>query len=152
MYYPDFSEYEYCLKKKINSVLNVGWIENGKPFKVGVVDDILSGKLEKIFWGTISFSSEVNLIRGQPHRCNLCGSAHVPISVDGKTRLLGCSEIWIPRKAEEGYYASPSLILHYISEHAYLPPQDYIDAVMALDLSRSFQADEVRFELLLKRS
>ncbi|MEN1410142.1 hypothetical protein, partial [Pseudomonas aeruginosa] len=56
---------------------------------------------------------------------------------------LGFSEIWIPGVEKGAYFASPSLILHYIEEHDYCPPQMYSEAVMAVDLEVGYKAQEV---------
>ena len=42
----------------------------------------------------------------------------------------GNGEIWV--KARDGItYIAPILILHYVSEHHYAPPQAFVDAVKA---------------------
>ncbi|HDY5947901.1 TPA: hypothetical protein RQ911_001945 [Pseudomonas aeruginosa] len=56
---------------------------------------------------------------------------------------LGFSEIWVPAVEKGAYFASPSLIIHYIEEHGYCPPQIYSEAVMAVDLEVAYKAHEV---------
>jgi hypothetical protein len=42
---------------------------------------------------------------------------------------IGSDEIWVP--GENGrIYAAPSLIVHYVEEHNYLPPPPFIEAVL----------------------
>jgi hypothetical protein len=43
---------------------------------------------------------------------------------------LGNGEIRVIGSAGK-VYASPVMIYHYMSEHNYLPPQEFIDAVLA---------------------
>jgi len=42
---------------------------------------------------------------------------------------VGVSNLFIPGRAE--YYATPSLITHYILAHGYCPPQPFLEAVDA---------------------
>jgi hypothetical protein len=67
----------------------------------------------------------------------------------GKEHLLGMPELWIPSQKLPGWYVSPSLIMHYIEEHEYLPPDDFIDAVCSIDTSAAFHAEEIRNALVV---
>jgi hypothetical protein len=42
----------------------------------------------------------------------------------------GNGEIWVP--GDDVIYAAPVLIVHYIEEHGYLPPPQFLKAVAAL--------------------
>lgn len=44
--------------------------------------------------------------------------------------VLGHAEFWV-RKAAEEYFVSPTLMLHSLAEHGYVPPPDLVDALMA---------------------
>jgi len=44
-------------------------------------------------------------------------------------RALGFSNVFVP--GEGRLYVAPSLILHYIAEHGYAPPQEFQAAVLA---------------------
>jgi len=46
--------------------------------------------------------------------------------------LLGGAEIWIP-DSSQGYFAAPDLIIHYIEEHQYLPPREFLSALAIVD-------------------
>jgi hypothetical protein len=78
----------------------------------------------------------VNLTRGF-HHCNLCplpaeGQFPEPVTVatpDGEV-MVGHGEIRVT--GEDGVtYASPDLIVHYVTVHRYRPPQKFVDAVLA---------------------
>ena len=45
-------------------------------------------------------------------------------------------------------YAAPDLIYHYVKEHRYLPPTDFINAVLSARDSRDWDAKQ--FEKLLE--
>lgn len=57
--------------------------------------------------------------------------------------FLGHGEIWLPSITKEIIYASPTLMYHYIEKHHYLPPQDYIDSVIAFDLNSDWDGAEM---------
>ena len=58
------------------------------------------------------------------HECDLCPPGEGPEG-NGEVRIPGAPGL---------AYAAPSLIIHYITEHGYQPPEAFIDAVLAVDL------------------
>lgn len=110
-YYPDLSPYNYshyCEKE-----LNVGWLEKGQPFSVGEVPE---GFLERLKW----FSEEpFPVFAAGAHFCEFCEDRDAKSSCE--LRIVG---------EDDAVYATPYLIVHYIEAHKYLPPQEFIDAVM----------------------
>jgi hypothetical protein len=65
--------------------------------------------------------------------------------------ILGSSEIWIPEyKAEGHYFATFGLIIHYIKDHGYKLPQEFIDSVLILDINLCFNGQAVRDKLVRK--
>ena len=64
--------------------------------------------------------------------------------------ILGMSEIWVPSPGDENYYASPSMIIHYMEVHEYFPPEEFMNAVLAVDVNKEFSAQAVYNELLKK--
>ncbi|CDR02381.1 hypothetical protein GCM10022420_040780 [Streptomyces iranensis] len=54
----------------------------------------------------------------------------VVVSVDGTEVTLGSAEIRL--LARDGrWLIAPNLVLHYVAAHGYLPPGEFIEAVMA---------------------
>ncbi len=45
------------------------------------------------------------------------------------SRARGAANLWVP--ADDVVYVAPELVLHYVTGHKYLPPLEFIDAVMA---------------------
>jgi hypothetical protein len=123
-YYADLTPYEFWPNSD-ESALNVGWLESGHPFSVGQVPD---GVVETLL--RLSLNNAVNRTRGF-HRCDLCLDAPRPVfmRVDDQDVALGSAEIRIT--GSRATYAAPTLISHYISEHSYLPPLDFIEGVAA---------------------
>jgi hypothetical protein len=57
------------------------------------------------------------------HTCEFCQSAH------------GVANFGVP--SEDRLYVAPELIVHYIEEHDYCPPEEFIKAVMNSPLPES---------------
>lgn len=122
MYFKDLTTYEYRSKE---DSLNIGWLDKDHLFEQGDVPDAFIEKL----WKYLRYP--VRVCRGF-HVCDLCENPErgVPIAeFKGKRREVGYYEIRVWGKAGS-VYAAPSLIFHYILQHGYKPPQEFIDAVM----------------------
>lgn len=122
MYFKDLTKYEYTTKE---DSLNIGWLEKGHLFDEG---DVPKEFVEKL-WKYLRYP--VCVCRGF-HVCDFCENqkTEVPIvKFKGKRREVGYYEIRVWGKAGS-VYAAPSLIFHYIVQHGYKPPQEFIDAVM----------------------
>jgi hypothetical protein len=150
MSYKDLSNYDYWYSDDSGNLKNIGWLENNKSFTQGNVSFEFIGKLKKLFFGSDSYSTDTNGMRGPAHCCNLCDKNGITISFNGKTETLGLCEIWVPGKNSELIYISPSMIIHYIEVHNYRPPEAFIDAVMSTDLSTFFNASDLNHKILLK--
>jgi hypothetical protein len=127
MRYSDLSKYTYTKLESKASLLNVGWIDMDAPFPMGSVPAQAIAKVES------AIPSRFNAMRGI-HGCPFCADRERDIyaNIDGKSTLLGMSEIWIPSQLSETVYIAPSLLLHYIEAHQYLPPREVVDALLAL--------------------
>ena len=51
--------------------------------------------------------------------------------------MLGAANVFVP--SDEAIYVAPSLVLHYIDAHAYLPPEEFRRAVEACPPMRSIE-------------
>lgn len=136
MYFEDLSAYRYGLSQPLDEVQNVGWLCRGTDYKIGGVMPGFIDALKR--WASYA---EVNQMRGH-QLCTLCpapaSAGSDPVSLlkrdvqmstmwSGETLWLGASEIWIPN-GQGGVYAAPSLIIHYVEAHHYLPPSEFIEA------------------------
>ena len=111
MYFPDLhvEDMHYGVK-----AIKVGWLDKGKPYTQWKKSDEemlaeLIIKLEEIGPGIFTKGF---------HVCPFCAGEessrqYIIKFKDGKT-----------------FYDAPEMITHYIIEHNYLPPQEFIDAVM----------------------
>ena len=53
---------------------------------------------------------------------------HIEVELDGLTFTLGGAEIRI--LGEQEIYAAPDLIYHYVVDHRYQPPDEFVQAVL----------------------
>lgn len=122
-YFPDLSSYSYCTLPSAApaKVLNVGWLDKSHGFPKGKVDDSLLAKI------LFLCSTPVNRMRGW-HHCPFCEAYPITVSSGHKELTLGDAEIRVQGE-DEIEYAAPTLIYHYMRDHAYLPPQVFLSAL-----------------------
>lgn len=129
-YYQDLTPYNYhhhSIKE-----LNVGWLDKNFPFEKGEVPAGFLNNLKKIA------EHQVFQTRGF-HFCDFCREQ----VVDGKIKCAtSSSELRVIGKNGISY-ASPQMIVHYIEDHQYLPPKEFVDAVMDGIMPGSPEYDEV---------
>jgi hypothetical protein len=142
-YYEDLSPYEYFADSEPLGLqpVNVGWLDENKPFPKG--ETSLEFKARLFEFRLPKYV--VHSTRGV-HTCQFCNvsdheryeqskerygeEAHwlsiyeekaQPMSLgNGEIRVIGQSTL----------YAAPTLIHHYVVEHNYKPPDEFIEAVL----------------------
>ncbi|MFJ9799918.1 hypothetical protein [Streptomyces sp. NPDC101145] len=113
--------------------LNVGWLEADRPWTAGPVPARFASGLLALLE-----AQAVNEALGL-HECDLCpeplDDAHPWYEPRPGHRCAsaGTGEIRVPG-APGTAYAAPSLIGHYVLDHGYLPPREFVDAVLAFGL------------------
>ena len=125
MYYPDLTPYCYIRRTASPKLLNIGWLGIEAPFpKKKASEELLDALFEKC-------QDRVNQTRGR-HRCEFCAvpaTSGVEVWRKGKRTTLGSAEIRVNGK--DGItYAAPDLIYHYVIEHDYDPPPDFVEALL----------------------
>jgi hypothetical protein len=140
-YYADLSPYRYNFNRAIEGVVNIGWLDPSVSYQQGDVPDVVAMKLIELYHR----KQHVHVMRGF-QQCPFCPAKPddwrywiILETSEGEVHL-GNAELWIPGKSGE-FYASPNLIIHYIMEHHYQPPQEYIDAVLAFELTPEWDAN-----------
>lgn len=136
MYYQDLSKYVGPLNKNMDDILNVGWLSASEEFPKGKVPKLAIDKLLAV----MEARQDVRQMRGI-YPCPICGKSKIMLQTSTRPILLGMSEIWIPAGAGK-IYASPSLIIHFIMEHQYQPPQIYIDDLLEFELKPDWNAEQ----------
>ena len=104
----------------------VGWLQRGKPFSTGQVDQAVYEYLLEMRRYALP-----SLMYLGVHRCDLCGSG-------GAAR--GNANLFVPGKGS--LYVAPELIVHYMNAHSYAPPQEFCRAVLACPPVRSREYTE----------
>ena len=115
-------------------MLNVGWLDATHEFTKG---NPPPGFLERL---RVLFRTPVKRMRGF-HVCPFCPELPSLLEFpNGKQDIAlyhSCfeegrfSSAEIRISGQDGkIYASPMMILHYVEAHGYLPPKDFVEAVM----------------------
>lgn len=122
-YIADLAPYDY--HPGAPDGLAVGWLDRSEPFPTGECPQDVRDKLVELA------QEPVRLMRGY-HHCQFCLDRQYPnegVRLAETTDVAhGNGEIWVT--ANDGTsYAAPTLLVHYIEVHRYLPPDPFIDAV-----------------------
>ncbi|MFF7633100.1 hypothetical protein ACFZB9_08105 [Kitasatospora sp. NPDC008050] len=161
MFYPDLTPYSYAnhgrdsftdMTTGYRSVsftapyqrTNIGWLDAKEPWPAGSVPAAFAEKLQAVL-----AVQAVNECLGH-HDCDLCPDDP---PADRQTwrrpgHLRACSgtgEIRVPAQPGGSAFAAPRLIGHYVLDHGYRPPQEFIDAVLAFDLDCPAEPGWARF-------
>ncbi len=133
-YYKDLSQYREHPKGLkgavlLPNVLNIGWLGQIGDYERGEVSrEFITNLVEyyrcRVYWRCWLRSSYYNY--------GLDGSwAHFNLKFGGCFMSLGTGEIRVADKSNGIMYAAPDLIIHYILNHGYLPPEEFINAVIS---------------------
>jgi hypothetical protein len=115
-YFPDLSRCTYYddLRVALPDLVAVGWLDGQHAFQTGTIPEAVYGRLKQL--ARMQWDPMMGM---GGHCCEVC-------QFDG----FYCNkELFIPGNGKT--YAFPSAITHYIAAHHYLPPEEFLDAVMA---------------------
>lgn len=113
-FFPDLTPHTYSPTGGLELV-NVGWLDEGGIFPVGPTTAEFHDALRRLC------DKPVYVHRGG-HACSFCEGTHGIAEGNGQIRVRGKNGVW---------YSAPTLIYHYVTHHEYLPPQQFIDAVLS---------------------
>jgi hypothetical protein len=122
-YYPDLSPYEYF--ESDEKMLNVGWLDADHDFPRGPVAPAFVDALLRLN------KDSRNQTRGF-HWCVFCEEAFEDVPnpyLPSGVASMGTAEIHAVG-ADGVRYAAPTLVIHYVIEHEYLPPEVFVAAVL----------------------
>lgn len=100
----------------------VGWLEHPHPFTSGTVARTVISKLEAMVEqarSAYSFSSFMGVMS-----CSICLFAGLP----SPGPVWSQENIFVPGRGI--VYVAPGGIVHYIQAHSYLPPSEFVEAVL----------------------
>jgi hypothetical protein len=131
MYFPDLTPYTYLTEaaqpvlENALPVVNIGWLDDRHIYSQGDAPPDFIARL----WAFCA--SPVNNTRGF-HECPFCDvepSKYLMVQQGNEEIGMGSGEIWI-FGSNALTYAAPSLIYHYIVNHHYMPPEEFIQATL----------------------
>lgn len=126
-YHADLTDYEYTFsdtERRYNGLplVNIGWMEPPNPMPTG---DVPAGFPERLA-AFCARDKLVTLLCGS-QGCGFCKISYSDL-IRRYGNPLGNGEI---RVIGDGVaYAAPPLICHYVAAHSYLPPPEFVEAVM----------------------
>lgn len=94
---------------------SIGWLELGYPFETGKTPSRFRSIL-------LQLTKDIKNPMWGFHECAFCGDKGA--SGSGEIHVVGSDGVT---------YVAPSMIFHYIDVHEYLPPQQFLDAVLSND-------------------
>lgn len=124
-FFKDLTPYTYSHFSRSITCVNIGWLAFGQPYNTGPVSENVVSAL----WRYVR--CPVIQHRGY-HRCELCQPIPLrPITAirNGESAHLGSAEIRI-FGSDGRVYAAPTMIYHYMTNHQYSPPAEFVTALM----------------------
>lgn len=103
--------------------LAVGWLDRRWEFPTGATSLEFRLRLWQFCRTPLALGQT-----GTPVPCPICGQV-VQLTAEGETVTLGSAEIRVIGATD--IYAAPDLIYHYVLEHHYRPPEDFVQAVLS---------------------
>jgi hypothetical protein len=115
-YFPDLGT--DALVVRGSSIRAIGWLSSSCNFIRGASPSDFVERLRELTaaWTETARILEWPAVAG-PHTCELCGVA------------TAAGIVGVP--SSDFLYVAPEMALHYVEQHDYLPPQEFIDAVRA---------------------
>jgi hypothetical protein len=112
-HFEDLTPYTYFHpEEEAPGTANIGWLDRWHPFPTGETSAEFRSKLERLC------QNRVKRTRGF-YSCDFC---------QGRDKPHGSAEIRVAGK--DRVYAAPEMVYHYVAEHNYLPPEEFIRAVL----------------------
>jgi hypothetical protein len=133
-YYADLTPYVYLpdTVPEGTEILNVGWLEHGQEFTTGTAGPEFLANLITLA------ADHATAATRSVHRCRLPHLFDDDFqfgAVYGSRVLhLGHAEIRVTTP-EGRRLAAPTLVVHYVRDHAYLPPAAFVEAVRAMRIA-----------------
>jgi len=124
-WYEDLSQCDYFGLVDESRLFAVGWLERGGSFPTGKLEELYVARLVELAanpWQPVRFLGY--------HDCDLCAVSEGPTNFerDGHQVSIGASNLFLPAP-KVGVLVAPTLVLHYIHEHEYRPPDEFLEAV-----------------------
>jgi len=127
-YYPDLSRYDYSDWPGMPEMKNVGWLDSAHPFPRGSTPKEFKAKLFDLCFQYAMATSGY-------HNCDFCprrkDAGALKVRRKWRSIWLGTAEIHVIYRGTT--YAAPNMIYHYVVDHDYRPPEEFVEAVINTD-------------------
>jgi hypothetical protein len=122
-YLPDLSEYNYVAEFVRPATRAIGWLEKGHDFPTAPSEEAVLRTLWKFCKTSVGHTRGI-------HPCPFCRTqAGMEAKRGDESLLLGTAEIRV--FSQEGQvFAAPTLIYHYMADHHYRPPTEFLNALV----------------------
>jgi hypothetical protein len=96
----------------------IGWLSAKHAYPRGASSPAFTDRLRSLCqrWGESGDALDWPVAAG-PHTCELCND------------FRASGNIGVPSGA--ALFVAPEMVAHYVEQHSYLPPQEFVDAVLA---------------------
>ena len=135
-WYADLGPCDYLGPEYSSGLKAIGWLEEGREYRRDKADSRFVHKLVLLLGEPNPLEKSTD-----PHSCSLCAFSRGPLefrlfqSPGMPSVPMGNRNLFVPGG---GFlYIAPSLVLHYIDAHQYLPPEEFIKAVLECPPIRS---------------
>lgn len=136
MHFPDLALCTYGHNAKSPEAWNVpllaiGWLERGQTFSEGEAEEKVIDRARKIQGQTFG---RISGYRGL-HRCDLCEPEEAGFGIEDSHVNL-----FIP--GNDCVYMASGGLVHYMEEHSYLPPEEFVSALLSCPLPSTPEYEE----------
>ncbi|HWQ15067.1 MAG TPA: hypothetical protein VNL77_19880 [Roseiflexaceae bacterium] len=141
-----YADLETCtyFPQRSDRLLAVGWLERKYPYTRGTTDPRVIDRFAEFL---VNQGRHVPGVFLGGHSCSFCfpdderwdqdpegrwqfgGGSWLRMEFKGQRIQLGIANLFIPGKGV--MYVAPSLMLHYMVDHGYTPPQVFSDALLS---------------------
>ncbi|NWG22427.1 MAG: hypothetical protein HXY39_19135 [Chloroflexi bacterium] len=126
MYQADLDTYgQWCDPRTEKLTMRtIGWLDIAVPYVTGPTPVAFHRRLlEHCVHGVLRLMCGV-------HHCQFCNNEPTRTTLWYGNRKVPCDngEIWV--SGGDVIYVAPAMVYHYVTEHGYCPPDEFIDAVM----------------------
>lgn len=143
-HFHDLSRYSYS-KSEIPDT-NIGWLSRWRPFRRGIAPADFVEAL------ALQVRMPRNQMRGY-HRCPFCvrfGNEMASVQISGTEFHLGSAEVHAFSHGKT--FSAPNLVYHYVVRHDYLPPIEFIDAVISGAEGRVADSVVMRLRVIIQEA
>jgi hypothetical protein len=125
MYFADLTPYTYLCTPQDPNTLNVGWLDRAHSFNRAAIPELAVARLLSCCFSPVQ---QTRGYYGSPFADGY--DFGYEVQLDGRAMRLGSAEIRV-YSANGRIYAAPNLVYHYVKDVGYLPPREFVEALLS---------------------